>query len=92
MKRETDLTYEIDTNELPSEAMVRAVASFTNTPILDLDPLHDVIDPDHLNGIFDAPKERQEIEERSITLNFNGCQVTVTQERILVREPDANLD
>lgn len=52
-----DATYELEAGELHSTAVVRAVATFTNTSVLDLDPLYDVLDPDHLDGIFAGSDE-----------------------------------
>lgn len=86
--RRADVTYEIDDGELPSEAVVRAVASLTNTPILDLEPLHDVIDPDHLNGVFGDEDRDGAPVERSVTFGFNGCRITVTRNAVSARERD----
>lgn len=91
MKRDADLTYEIDANESPTEAIVYAVASFTDTPILDLDPLYDVINPDQVDAMLETPEENG-IKERTIQFHFNGCQVTVTQEKVHVRNPESDVD
>lgn len=81
------LTYEIDADEPPHEAVVRAVAAYTNTPVVELDPLYDVVDPHYLDGILAEPDEDDRIE-RAITLAFNGCEVTVRRETVRVSEPD----
>lgn len=81
--RGIEVTYEIDGDERPSEAVVRAVASITNTPLLDLEPLYDVIDPEHLDGMFDGPGGAA--AGSSVTFRFNGCRVTVSPETVHVR-------
>lgn len=40
------LTYPMADDESPSDAVVRAVASFTDEGILDIDPLYHVIEPE----------------------------------------------
>jgi len=88
--RESALTYRIDDGEPPSEAVVRAIASLTNTPVLDLEPLYEVVDPNHLDGVLgsDAPG----VEEATVTIAFGGCRVTVTRDevRVQVRTPEAD--
>lgn len=80
--RDGELTYEIGETETPSTAVVRAVASVTNTTVLDLDPLYDVIDPEHLDEL----SESNALIESAITFTFNGCQVTVTQGTVQIQE------
>lgn len=80
------LTYTLDEDERPSEAVVRAVASLTDTRVLDLDPLYDMIDIDHLNGLFGESGESELLADSSVTFQFNGCEVTVTPDIVYVRE------
>lgn len=80
----TTLTYTIDDDESPSEAIVSAVATVTGKEILDLDPLYQIIDPDHLNSLYETISSRGGTAE--IAFEFNNCQVTVTHEKIHVRE------
>lgn len=80
------LTYEMDADEPPSEAVVRAVAALTGQSILDIEPLYDVVDPEHLDGIFEETETDAIRTESSFT--FNGCEVTVTDDRISVRRID----
>ncbi|WP_255191839.1 HalOD1 output domain-containing protein [Natronobeatus ordinarius] len=82
---DSSIVYENDEGVRPSEAVVRAVASVTNTAVLDLDPLYDVIDPDHLDGICNRTDHSNAREERSITFRFNGCLVTVNQQTVHVQ-------
>lgn len=81
-----DLTYTLDEDERPSEAVVLAVASLTDTKIIDLDPLYNVIDTDHLDGLFDDSGDTQLLADSSATFPFNGCTVTVTQDTVYVCE------
>lgn len=84
--REPGIVYEFGEDERPSEAVVRTVASFTNTNVLDLDPLHDVVDPESLDSVFEAADEGPVTGESVISFAFAGCEVTVTQATVRVRE------
>ncbi|WP_207586225.1 HalOD1 output domain-containing protein [Halomontanus rarus] len=79
------IVYEIDSSERPSEAVVRAVATLTDTPVLDLDPLYRTIDPGHLDGILNDRENGRTVEESSISFVFNGCRVTVNQNSVRVQ-------
>ncbi|WP_227380350.1 HalOD1 output domain-containing protein [Haladaptatus halobius] len=80
-----EVSYKIEIDELPSEAVVRATVALTNTPVIELDPLYDVVDPVHLDGLFRESNSRTIHEERSVTFRFNGCHVSVTKETVVVR-------
>ena len=75
------LTYEVEADESPSEAVVRAVAALTNRPPLDLEPLYNVIDPDHIDGAFAGGDDAGAAE---LSFSFAGCAVTVTDEHVRV--------
>lgn len=83
--REAELTCELDPDERPSRAVVRAVASLTNTPVLDLDPLYETIDPDHLNGLCGRDDACGQTGARAVTFEFSGCTVTVEGEYVHAR-------
>lgn len=85
--RTADLTYEFD-DERASAAVVRAVASLTNASIVDLDPLYEVIDPEHLDALFGGAHGGTAGTDRSVTFVFHGCRVTVTRDTVHVRECD----
>ncbi|WP_227356114.1 HalOD1 output domain-containing protein [Haladaptatus salinisoli] len=74
-----EVTYEIGADELPSEAVVRATTALTNTPVIELDPLYDVVDPVHLDGVFRESNSRTIHEEKSVTFRFNECLISVTR-------------
>lgn len=82
------LTYEIDGDESPSIAVVRAVAALTDTSPLDLDPLYDVVDPEHLDGLFEGTGDDTVRTESTFT--FDGCEVTVTDDVIHVERIDSD--
>lgn len=69
------VTYEIGEDERPSEAVVRAVAELTNRSPLELEPLYDVINPDHLDGILGETDDSVRAE---LSFTFGSCGVTVT--------------
>ncbi|MFB6103248.1 MAG: HalOD1 output domain-containing protein [Haloplanus sp.] len=85
--RTADITHRIDETETVSEAVVRTVASLTDTPTLDLDPLYGVVDPEHLNRLFET--ERGAEARGSVSFRFNECRVTVTPEAVHALESDA---
>lgn len=88
--QESELRYRLGGDETPSSAVVRAVASLTNTPALELEPLYDVLDPDHLDGICGGGDDETGIETCSLTFAFNGCLVTVSDEEIRVRHQETH--
>ncbi|WP_435177437.1 HalOD1 output domain-containing protein [Halorussus sp. AFM4] len=80
-------TYEISAGESPSEAVVRAVAARTDTAPVDLDPLYDIVDPDHLDAMCGTDDGADRVES-SVTFTFHGCQVSVTRKEVSVLETD----
>lgn len=87
-----EITEEIGEDEQPSEAVVRATAAFTNKTVLDLDPLFHVVDPDHLDGLFEDRGKGPGRVDGSVTFTFNGCQVSVTAQKIVVQAADESAD
>lgn len=78
------LTYEISSDERPSEAVVYAVATLTETSPLDLTPLYDAIDPDHLDGLIER-WTTDTGDKQSLSFRYNGCTVTIRSERVQVQ-------
>lgn len=78
-------TYEISDDELPSEAVIRAVAAATDTSLINLEPLYDVIDPNHLDGAFE---ETDSSVRAQMSFQFNSCEVTVTSDEVGVYEAE----
>lgn len=81
-ERSACLSYELDTDERPTEVVVRAVATMTDTPPIELDPLHDTIPPGHLNGVVQEGSDQADIE---LSFTYSGCDVTVTPAEVTVR-------
>lgn len=55
-----------------SLAVIESVSTATDTPTHELPPLHDAIDPDALNALFDARTTRG-----SVRFQYADCMVTV---------------
>lgn len=69
--------------EPPSRAVVRAVASLTNTPVTELRPLYDVLDPEHLDGVCGG--DASDGLPCTVSFEYAGCRVTVTGQEVRVR-------
>ena len=90
-------TADLAGDELPSHAVVRAVAAISNESPLDLDPLYGAIDPDRLNELFAGPDRGGDPDGESrprgsdgpeVAFTFSGFEVTVTDGTVTVRETD----
>lgn len=79
------VTYERGDDEPYSIALVRAIAACRNTTPLELDPLHDVIDLQSLDSMFENASESTR-PSCSFTFAYDGYEVTVTHAEITVRE------
>lgn len=78
------LSYTIGANESPSEAIIKATAAFTNTNVLDLEPLYHTIDPDSIDGMFNSTDGNVESVEASF--EFNGCNVEIHSKKVIIRK------
>lgn len=78
-----DLTITQIANERPSFAVVRAIAAFTNTPVEQVDPLADTVDPEALDTVL------SEGEEARVSFAHCGVQVELTGTRVVLAEPAA---
>lgn len=81
-ERSTCLMYELNADEHPTGVVVRAVASLTDTPPIELDPLHDTIPPRHLDRVVQQSSGKADIE---LSFMYSGCGVTVTPTEVVVR-------
>ena len=79
--------YKIGTGEQPSIAVVKAVADLTGKDICDIEPLYDTMDPDHLDGLFEKEGSGEK-SLREVSLQFNGCEVTVTCDMVRARRSE----
>ena len=76
------LSTAIEPGQRPSEAIVRAVGALTDTPVLELSPLYDTIDPGHLDGLFEHDPDGNPVT--TLSFEYESCVVTVTREAIRV--------
>lgn len=78
--REDDIDrFRVDWTQAPSVSMavVDAVADAVDVDPLELDPLNEAIDPDALDALFPQCGERADGSVHEVSLQFNGCHVTV---------------
>lgn len=76
-----------DDDESITHLIVRSVAAYSDEPVLDLPPLHDVLDPDALEAIFPADRAGGGIPDRAVRFPYAGVYVTVAADRTVVIEP-----
>lgn len=65
-------------NERVSERVVAEVASFTGSDPLSLEPLHDAVDPEALDKLFET--DQLGLDRSSIRVRFTycGCDVVIS--------------
>lgn len=61
-----------------STAVVEAVSDRTETPVLDLPPVYDVVDPDALDVLFEGRETHG-----AVTFRYAGQVVTVRSDRTI---------
>lgn len=81
--RSLEVSYTLGDDESPSTSVVKATALLTDTSPLDLDPLYDVIDPEHLDGMVRSSSDDPGSVE--ISFRYSGCEVTVTPAAVHLR-------
>ncbi|MFC7231403.1 HalOD1 output domain-containing protein [Saliphagus sp. GCM10025308] len=91
---ETD-TYTVSsdwaTDELPSEAVVEAVAAATGSTPESIPPLYEVVDPEALDQLFEPTSHVPSLRTGVVEFRFHGCDVTVStsgQTTVTVSERD----
>lgn len=61
-----------------STAVAEAVAIVTNTPVTDIDPLYEVVNPDALNHLYEpTPNGERRDADSYTTFTIHDCEVTV---------------
>lgn len=68
-------------------AVVSAVAVVADTPPLELPPLYDEIDPGALEALTVPTPPSPSIDERRVSITFDGCDVTVHSRGIIAVQP-----
>lgn len=71
-------TYHIDENERPSMAVVRAISAVANTPSEELEPLHETVDPDALDTVFEADNEMY------VAFQYDKYQVEIDDDEVKI--------
>lgn len=88
-------SYQRGEDNEPALTIVEAVSWVTDTPVLDLEPLHYAIETDDLNGLFgDRPEQgvlyRSSSEpagaDQTTSFRYAGVTVSVTPEEIRIDE------
>lgn len=64
-------------DEPVSMSVLRGVAAVTNTPITDMDPLFETVDPEALDDLYDPAAGDRERADTRVAFRFNGCDVVV---------------
>lgn len=77
---ETMHIHQIGPDESPSYAVVRAVSTFSDTPITELDPLSLTIDPEAMDSVLESASDGD------ISFSYSGFDVTVTDGEVVVKE------
>lgn len=67
-----------------STIVIRSVASLKGVKPTDIEPLHDVIDPDALNALFQPGSEEFSERRASVSFPLEGYEVTVYAEGEIV--------
>jgi hypothetical protein len=80
----------VSENETLTESIVLAVADAVETDPLDLEPLHDSVDPDALDQLFPPASVDVDSVRGRVEFRYADCDVTVhADERVVVTPIDA---
>jgi hypothetical protein len=86
--RQEHYTYHLAPDERPSEAVVRAVSAVTGRPVVELEPLYAVIDPDALDVLFSSGRVKQ---TGRVSFDWSGCEIVVEDCEIRISPLDDSL-
>ncbi|MFC7213305.1 HalOD1 output domain-containing protein [Saliphagus sp. GCM10025334] len=78
---ETDtytVSYDWASDELPSEAVVEAVAAATGSTSESIPPLYEVVDPEALDQLFVPTSQGTSLRTGVVEFQFHGCDVTIS--------------
>jgi hypothetical protein len=74
-----DTASDIGEDEVPSEAVVRTVASLREEDPADLEPLFETVDPDAIDALLGGDREDGALELR---LTYESCEIVVTPDEV----------
>ncbi|ELY85989.1 HalOD1 output domain-containing protein [Natrinema altunense] len=69
---------QIEGSDSPSQTVLRAVATETNTPVLELEPLYETVDPEALNTLVTGGAAVR------VAFDYQDFTVTVDAERVVL--------
>ncbi len=75
--------HETSTGSSISERVILKMATYTNTPLSDLPPIYEAIEPDALDSLFDEYKGTRPLR---VEFAYNGHMIVVAQEEITLNE------
>lgn len=70
-----------------STVVISAVSTALEEEAIEMPPLYNAIDPDALDAVFQPVHTGSPRDDRHLQFTFNGCQVTVQSDGIVVVEP-----
>lgn len=71
------IRYDSSEYESVTAAVVESVASTVGVDVLDLPPIHDTIDPDALDTLFEGTNPDVTRDGGMVSFSYGGCYVTV---------------
>ncbi|WP_123537249.1 HalOD1 output domain-containing protein [Halosimplex salinum] len=78
-------------DEVPSLAVVSAVADVTGNEPTELDPLYWTVDPDALDALFETDPAGPHRTGGQVNFTFHGCDVVVHEDRkVVVERPESS--
>jgi hypothetical protein len=80
-------TERVSENETLTESIVLAVADAVETDPLDLDPLHDSVDPDALDQLFSPAADEADSVRGRVEFRYADCDVAVYADGRVVVTP-----
>lgn len=81
-----EVRYERDDDEPLTVAVAEAVATYRGVDVMDLEPLHGVVDTDALERLFE-PHGKSDRATGSVAFQYGDCLVRITATRTIRIEP-----
>lgn len=77
---ESMYTNDIGPDESPSDAVLSTVSAFSDTPVVELDPLYLAIDPEAMDSVLETASDG------SISFSYHGFEITVTNGEVILED------